>query len=127
VKVCDYVGVDGSKNEFADRFEDLRTYRSECDCLLLRGVLDHNTEWEKVLENAIASFRKRAVVMIFHDLGPVTKVLFRHTDPRFKGVPDLQFSLQDLMKHMLPYLVKVENIPATKDCPNNEILFYLEK
>jgi hypothetical protein len=51
VKVCRYVGIDGSNNEFADQFEDLRFYKSACDCLLLRGVLDHNTEWEKILEN----------------------------------------------------------------------------
>ena len=127
IKVCQYIGIDGSKNEYADKQEDLRTYTSDCDCLLLRGVLDHNTEWEKILKNAIASFRKRALVMIFHDLGPVTKVLFRHTDPKFAGVPDLQFSLEDLMKHMLPYLVKVECIPACKGFPNNETLFYLEK
>lgn len=127
VKVCKYVGIDGSFNDYADKFEDLREYRSTCDCLLLRGVIDHNTEWEKVLTNALASFTKRAVVMIFHDLGPRTKLLFRHTSVKYPGVPDMQFSLEDLMKYMLPYLVKVEVIPADKNSPNNETLFYLEK
>jgi hypothetical protein len=128
VKVCRYIGIDGSKNDFADRCDvDLREYRSNCDCLLLRGVLDHNEEWEKILVNALASFNKRMVVMIFHDLGAKTKVILRHNDPKFPGVPDLQFCLGDLMRHMQPYLVRIENIPACKGCPNNETLFYLEK
>lgn len=127
VKVCEYVGIDGSKNDFANKFEDLREYTSSCDCLLLRGVIDHNEEWEKVLSNAMASFKKRAVVMIFHDLGPKTKVIIRHSNPRYPGVIDMQFCLEDLMKHMLPYLVKVECIPAAQHYPNNETLFYLEK
>lgn len=127
VKVCQYIGIDGSRNDYADKFEDLRDYKSECDCILLRGVIDHNEEWEKVLTNAISSFKRRMVVMIFHDLGPRTKVLFRHTNRAFAGVPDLQFSLEDLMRYMLPYLVKVECIPADGNSPNNETLFYLEK
>jgi len=42
-------------------------------------------------------------------------------------VPDLQFKLDDLMNHILPWLVRTEKIPKCKGYPNNETLFYLEK
>lgn len=128
VQKSTYIGIDGSQNEYADKCGiDLCEYKSDCDCILLRGVLDHNEDWEKILTNAIASFKKRMVLMIFHDLGAETKVILRHADPKFPGVPDLQFSLPDLMKYILPFLVKTETIAKCKGYPNNETLFYLEK
>lgn len=123
-----YIGIDGSPNDYADKVGiDLRTYRTSCDCILLRDVIDHNEDWRMVLENALASFKKRMVLVIFHDLGPVTKVLFRHTSEKFPGVPDMQFSLADLYPLLKPYLVKIECVAADANSPNNETLFYLEK
>lgn len=128
VKKCKYIGVEGSMNDWVDRHVDLRNYRSTCDHILLRGVIDHNEDWELVVQNAIASFQKRMVVMIFHALGPRTKKILTHTSGRYPGVIDMQFCLSDLMKYFLPYLVKVEDIPAVlPKYINNEILFYLEK
>lgn len=128
VKKCEYIGLDGSVNDYYERYPvDLANYISRVHCLLLRDVIDHNVEWEKVLANAVSSFTKRMVLVIFHDLGPETKVLFHHASPKFPGVPDLQFSLGDLFKHIEPYLRRIENIPADDNSPNNETMFYLEK
>lgn len=123
-----YLGIDGSKNEYADRCGvDLREYFSRPECILLRHVIDHNEDWRKVLKNAMESFQKRMVVIIFHDLGNVTKVLFRHGDPKFPGVVDMQFALSDLMEFFKPVLVRTEFVAADKESPNNNTLFYLEK
>lgn len=121
VKKCRYLGIDGSANEYADRCGvDLRDYVSTADCILLRDVLDHNVEWEKVLQNALNSFQKRMVIVVFRALGPETKVVFVNTSEKYPGVPDLQFCRTDLLKHIQPYLVREEQFA-------NETLFFLEK
>ena len=128
VKRCRYVGLDGSQNDYADRCDvDLREYTSEADCILLRHVIDHNEDWEKILRNAVASFKKRMVLIIFHDLGPVTRVLFRQGSQKFPGVVDMQFKREDLMKHIAPYLIREERVLKDNESPNNNTLFYLEK
>lgn len=125
---CTYIGLDGSPNEYADRCDvELCEYRSSADHILLRHVLDHNERWRELLANAVASFKRRMVLVIFHDLGPETKILFRHDSPKFKGVPDLQFKEEDLLSFFREHLVRREYIPADESCPNNETLFYLEK
>ena len=60
-----YVGIDGSWSPWCDKVVDLRKYRSEVPCVLLRHVLEHNTEWRTILANALASFQKRLAIVLF--------------------------------------------------------------
>lgn len=120
-RVCKYIGIEGSKNEFADRCDvDLTQYRSNPDHILLRDVLDHNPEWRKVLENALASFQKRMVLVIFRPCGPETKVVFTNDSPKYPGVQDFQFRAGDLTQYFSQYLVRVERYGF-------ETAFFLEK
>lgn len=59
-----YVGVDGTAG-WADHVADLTTHRNPTEGLLLRHVLEHNHDWRAILRNAIASFTKRMVLVIF--------------------------------------------------------------
>ena len=128
LKRCSYFGIEGSENPFADRCDvDLETYRSDVDCILLRHVLDHNENWLRILQNAIASFRKRMVIVFFHDFGPETRILFRHGSPKFPGVPDLQFKKEDFTLRCPGLIIREEWIPADHNSPNNETMFYLQK
>ena len=121
VKVCKYIGIEGSKNAYADRCDvNLLEYTSSCDCILLRHVICHNVEWEKLLKNAVKSFKKRMVLITFMPMGTKTKIVFVNTDKRYAGVPDFSFRAGDLVKHFCDYLVKIDRI-------GNETLFYLEK
>jgi hypothetical protein len=63
-----YRGVDGA--EGVDEFwgavrADLRTYRSSVPKILMRHVLEHNWEWRAILQNALASFTDRMVLVLF--------------------------------------------------------------
>lgn len=128
VKRCNYVGLEGSCNDYADRCDvDLRTYTSKADCILLRHVLDHNEDWRSVLANGVQSFQKRMVVILLHDLGPETKVIIRHGSVKFPGVVDMQFRREDLVPYLSPFLVREQRIQADDETPNNNVLFYLEK
>lgn len=121
VKRCQYIGIEGSKNEFADRCDvDLTEYLSQPDHILLRDVLDHNPDWQLVLTRALASFQKRMVVVIFRECGPQTRVIFTNTSPKYPGVPDYQFKAGDLVQHFYDYLVRIERY-------GNETAFYLQK
>lgn len=60
-----YLGVDGSKSPFADRLVDLVDYRCDPDAVHLRHVLEHNPKWDRILDNALKSFRKQMVLSLF--------------------------------------------------------------
>lgn len=92
-----YVGVDGSASRFADRVVDLETYRSDADGIFMRHVLEHNYRWERILDNALASFRHRFVLVTFTPYGETTREIAFNDDP---GVPDLSFAKGDLTRHL---------------------------
>lgn len=94
VRRARYVGVDGSPSKFNDVTADLREYTSEADYILLRHVLEHNLEWERVLDNALRSARKRLAVVTFTPFGAETKVIA--WNPGFFEVPDISFRKEDL-------------------------------
>src|SRR5215469_4856927 len=83
---CEYFGVDGSHSPFADRIADLETYRTTCEGLLLRHVLEHNHNWRVILDNALASFSRRLALILFTPLAEREVELARCGRT---GVPDL--------------------------------------
>jgi len=79
-----YLPIDGTPSRWVDRVVDLVEYRSDPrpDGILLRHVLEHSHDWAYILDNAVASFRHRMVVVTFtppaaatHDLGDDTSGL----------------------------------------------------
>lgn len=95
----DYVGIDGSRSPFATRIADLETYRSDTDAVHLRHVLEHNPRWEAVLDNALASFRKRMVLTLFTPWCERTSVIMRYPDFNGSGhtMIDLGFRRGDIV------------------------------
>lgn len=65
VKNSSYVGIDGSPGPYTDKVVDLEEYKSDTECLFMRHILEHNYNWKKVLANALESFKKRMVLVIF--------------------------------------------------------------
>jgi hypothetical protein len=60
-----YRGVDGAWSRFADEVADLRTYRSDVPCAVMRHVLEHNRDWRKIADNFTDSWHTRAAVVLF--------------------------------------------------------------
>lgn len=104
---CGYVGVDGSHSPFVDRIADLETYRSTCEGLLLRHVLEHNRGWRGILDNAIASFTRRLVLIVFTPLGESDVELARCGQT---GVPDLTLSERDLRQRLADFDVLTRQV-----------------
>lgn len=79
-----YRGVDGSAG-WADVVADLTVYRSSPTArpegILLRHVLEHNRDWRRILMNAVTSFDKRMVLIVFTpDSGTRKEKVLAHVD-----------------------------------------------
>lgn len=120
-KNASYLGVDGT-NDFCDVQADLRTYQTNSDGILLRHVLEHNFEWEKILKNAIASCEKLCVI-IFTPFGDETKQV--GWNPGYE-VPDISFRKEDLTKFFPKYTEETIESPNVYTAPHNtETIFYV--
>jgi hypothetical protein len=90
-----YRGVDGSLTPFADVIADLTNYRSSADGVFLRHVIEHNLEWERILQNAVLSFERKLVLILFTPLDDHTHV--KSYCPEI-GVPDIAFDERDITR-----------------------------
>lgn len=125
VKKSPYLGLDGS-SPHADRIVDLCTYRSEADCVFLRHVLEHNVEWQRILEGAIASFRNRMVLILFTPFAETTRVLTTALHCTSVAVPDISFRKDDLTR-AFEGLKTTEESLRTDTQYGIEHVFYLER
>lgn len=90
-----YTGIDGTASPFADVVADLAVYRSSTEGIFMRHVLEHNWEWRSVLDNAVASFRGRMVLILFTPMGEVTQAVAPF-DNGGVDVPNISFRNEDI-------------------------------
>jgi len=123
-KAPKYVGIDGSESKFADKVADLREYTSEADGILMRHILEHNHDWKKVLENALKSFKRKFVLVIFTPFQETTKVLALNAS--YGNVPDIGFRKADL-EEMLQGLAWSEQSLRTRTQYGIEHIFFIQR
>jgi len=126
-----YIVVDGTNTPYADHVEDLESYRSHAEGILLRHVLGHNIKWKVILNNALASFQRKLCVIFFTPWSDdETKVistskLGRHT------IPVISFQRQDIedcIESFAGVRYRLEqNIYSPKSEFRVEHIFYIEK
>jgi hypothetical protein len=95
-----YKGVDGSHTPYADQIADLCTYRSSPEGILLRHVLEHNYDWEKILHSAIQSFRKKLCIVLFTPFATGATTEIAHNRHLGVDVPDLSLSQAEIERHL---------------------------
>jgi hypothetical protein len=59
-----YRGIDGIPSPRCAEFVDLVQYRSSVPWIFMRHILEHNYEWARVLDNALASFTQRITLIL---------------------------------------------------------------
>jgi hypothetical protein len=65
-KGLNVTSIDGSYSPFCDRVRDLEHYRPlDVDGIFMRHVLEHNYAWDKILDNALASAKKKLALVLF--------------------------------------------------------------
>ena len=128
VRESGYVGVDGSPSSAADKVVDLRAYTSRTECIFMRHVLEHNHEWRRILANAVASFTRRMVLVIFTPFAETTRVVA--VSPHGKlvkaAVPDISFRKADLTAFFSDCRYAEESV-TTGTQYGREHIFYIEK
>jgi len=122
VRASAYRGVDGSAG-YADVVADLRLYRSRTPCLLMRHVLEHDLEWCKILDNAIASFERRMVLVVFTPFAEQTRVL--KVGP--SEIPDIAFAKRELLARIPSDCRVSEESLQTRSTYGREHLFYIDR
>lgn len=124
-----YIGVDGSRSRFADRIADLEHYKSTSDGVLLRHVLDHNPNWEAVLDNALCSFTRRMALIFFTPWQISTRVLREY--PNWEGTGqsmwDIGFRRDDVLARLGSVRWSSEENLRTRTGYGVEHIFYLFK
>ena len=90
-----YIGLDGSRTPFADRTVDLSNYHSNVDGILLRHVLEHTHQWERILDAAVHSFNRKLCLILFTPFSDETKQIAHHRQHGV-DVPDLSFCRRDI-------------------------------
>lgn len=79
-----YTGIDGTEG-FCDRVEDLCEYRSSTPAIMMRAVMEHDFNWNRILHNALSSAQKRIVIAVFTPNGIGEEIGWTEEI----GVPDL--------------------------------------
>lgn len=92
-----YVGIDGTITPFTDVVADLSNYIHQVEGILLRHVLEHNVDWQKVLLNAVNSATYKLCIILFTPLSDTTRQI-AWTDGL--EVPDISFYLPDIMAYL---------------------------
>lgn len=122
VKKAQYVGIDGSWSRMAHVIADLREFRNEVDGILMRHILEHNFDWKLVLENALASFKKKFVLILFTPFVEATREIAMNEI----GVPDMAFRKEDLTGLLKPFRFTEESL-KTNTQYGVEHIFYITK
>jgi hypothetical protein len=117
-----YIGIDGSWGPFTDKIVDLEDYTSSPDCIFMRHILEHNHNWQEILENALSSFSKRMVLIIFTPFVEQT----RQISTNWSAVPDISFRREDLLDHFKNLRYREESL-ITDTQYKTEHIFYIEK
>jgi hypothetical protein len=115
-----YRGLDGTASLFCDAVVDVVTYRSRVPGVFMRHVLEHNDAWARILDNAVASFTDRIVLILFTPARTVTEAIACHPEV---GVPDIAFRLADLTDRFPPDVTyTLHQIPSATQYGGETIL-----
>lgn len=120
-----YIGLDGSHNKFVDKHVDLEEYTSSVDGIFMRHVLEHNYGWKNVLSNAVKSFEKKMVLILFTPWSEEKTKQIGFTDS--VGVPDLSFSRHEIEEHFLNLEYKYIEVPSPETFYGKEYIYLIKK
>jgi hypothetical protein len=86
-------GIEGTASSVCDEVVDLVAYRSTVPGIFMRHILEHNRMWDRILDNALASFTERMALILFTPEKASTEEIAWAPE---LGVPDIAFRLADI-------------------------------
>jgi len=111
-----YIGVDGSNTGHQNIIADLTDYKSLVDCVYIRHVLENNDEYEKILNNALQSFKKILILILFTPLlsSANTTQVINFTNLCGRAIPDIAFKENEIPAIIEKNNCKYEKIEMSK-------------
>jgi hypothetical protein len=123
-----YWGVDGTASPFADAVVDLAVYRSQVEGVFMRHVLEHNHDWQQVLDNAVASFTQRMVLILFTPMVERTRAWQELAGVGGVDVPVISFAHQELTDRFGPGVTwSFEDLASPETWFRTERIYLLER
>jgi hypothetical protein len=123
-----YLGIDRDPGACCDLAADLASYTSATDGIFLRHVLEHDVRWRAILSNALASFRRRMVLVVST---PFVRATTEHhrVDGAIPGAlsPEIHFRRADLVREFCAIPFRLEENVLTDSPFGREHVFYLSK
>jgi len=120
-----YLGVDGSDSPFASKIVDLEEYTSFVDGIFMRHVLEHNYGWKTILANALKSFRKKMVVVVFTPWSPGNTREISFVDR--VGVPNISFNKQEFLERLVEFEWELIELTLSNTMFGQEHIFLVQK
>lgn len=121
-----YFGIDGTHSPFANEVQDLYLRVQSGKNIFMRGVIEHDWRWRKILNNALLSFKNKMALVLFTPMsdGHTKQIAFN----KEIGVPDISFQERDLIKafkiHDVRY--RFEDVDS-QTAYGRERIYYLEE
>lgn len=101
-----YRNVDFSPHTNTDEVADLVNYTSDVDNILMREVLEYNTEWKKILDNVKKSFKKKFCLIISTPFTDKTHISCVSKN----GIKEYRFKKEDILNEFNGYKLKEETV-----------------
>ena len=119
------IQLDASNTPHADAFVDLCVYKSHVPGIFMRHVLEHNEGWRIILRNALDSFQKRMVLVLFTPFSERTY----DTEPWESGPQHrcYSFAKSDILDAIAPIQYILDEGIITLTQFGSEHVFYLWK
>jgi SAM-dependent methyltransferase len=120
-----YFGVDGSPeaSPYADLICDLQDRETEVDGIFIRHILEHNMDWRPIMENAMKSFRKRLVLVLFT---PFSDNMTVPLAGKANGLLDIAFYKPDIIEYFEGFSWSEEHL-MTDSQYREEHIFYVSR
>jgi uncharacterized protein (UPF0254 family) len=130
-----YINIDGSLHKNVDIQADLVSYTSKAENILMRQVLECNTQWGTILENVKNSFTKKFCLVICTPFTTTTEIyktviptLSDGTKVESVSLPEISFKKEDVLAYFpeKEFKVSEETIKILTDY-GEEWILYVEK
>ena len=123
-----YRGIDRDPSVSSDLTADLAEYISETDGIFMRHVLEQDLRWRSILRNALASFRRRMLLVLYTPFVRATED-HRRGDGAAHGtsLPEIHFCRGDLVREFRDVHFRLEENVLTDSPFGREQVFYLRK
>ena len=111
-----YIGVDGSNTGFQDKIQDLTNYITNIDGIYLRHVLEHNNDYKQIFQNALQSFNKVLVLVLFTPFTSKNEIdILTTCELKGKIIPDIAFNKKhiiDIIQNNNSSYALIENVKS---------------